>query len=226
MFKKSLFSCILALFIVPTAFADEALAEDPVAGGGDASAICYDCGYTNGISFTVSSVVNSTADKILLYGTYTVYELESKKDAINELNTAFSTLRSATSKYGVLTRSSVYTYSDWQYTNLYDGSLSVRLELTNHGAYETVQNIFYDNNFDIWTDIQVLNPGAIEKSAVADLKSQIADQKNVYEQILDYTLGRITGLSMYTSVDSSTFDSDTNTVDVTVWATISYDAQE
>jgi hypothetical protein len=227
--KKHLFLASLLTFLaIPTAFAGtggEMVTPTESALSADSS-MCYDCGYYGGISFSVSSVVSTNANKIYVYGTYTTYEGSSKKEVVQDLAAAFADLKAATTGYGVLTRSSLYTYSDWQYTNMYDGTLSVRLELSNHSALEEVEELFYEKNFDVWTDVQVTNIGSVEKSAIADLREMIAEQKEIYEELLGYDLGRIAGLSLYTTVDSTTYNPDTNTVEATVWATVSYQAQD
>jgi hypothetical protein len=224
MFKKFFLATALALFMVPTVFAGtggEMLTTTEVTAESSMMP-CYDCGYGSGISLNVSTVVSTEADHIYLYGSYNVYAVDSKKEAVQELASVFADLKAATGDYGILTRSSVYTYSNWEYTNLYDGSLSVRLELTDHSALNDVEDLFYEKNFDNWADIQVTDTNAVKRSAVTTLKSMIKEQKSIYEELLEYSLGRIAGLSIYTTVDSSTYDPETNLVDVTVWADVSY----
>lgn len=225
--KKLSVALLLSLSITPTAFGADAVitaeAKSEVAtlcGGG-----CVDpYYYSDTISLNVYTTVDVSADKIYVYGTYTVDNAETKLDAVNEMSTVYNDIKAKLSDYGTVRRTGVYSYADWEYTNLYDGSLSIKIDLSNKSKLEEVEESLYENGFDNWNEVIVLNTSSAEKLAVPTLKTLIQDKKENYEALLDYDLGSISGLSMYSWVDSTTYDADTNKVTLTVSADVSYRA--
>jgi len=217
--KKLSVAILLAFALVPNAFATTD-AEPMLCGGG-----CVDpYYYQDGISFNVSTTVEVSADKVYLYGTYTVDNAESKLEAVQEMSAVYKDIQTKMAEYGSVRRTGVYSYSDWEYTNLYDGSLSIKVDLTKKSKLDEAEELLYENGFDNWTEVVVLNTTSAEKLAVPTLKTLIAEKKANYEDLLDYTLGTVSGLSMYSWVDSTTYDATTNIVTLTVSADVSYRA--
>lgn len=195
-------------------------AEPALCGGG-----CVDpYYYQDGISFNISTTIDVSADKVYLYGTYTVDNMASKLEAVQEMSAVYKDIQAKMADYGTVRRTGVYSYADWEYTNLYDGSLSIKVDLTKKSKLEEAEELLYENGFDNWTEIVVLNTTSAEKLAVPTLKTLMAEKKANYEEMLDYALGAISGLSMYSWVDSTTYDVDTNKVTLTVSADVSYRA--
>lgn len=219
--------------LAPTAFADEltdTLVTDPVAtitttetspmlcGGG--------CGYWGGVYINVNTTISAEVDKVNLYANFYIDNAESKIDAIDQLTAAYKDIQSKLSKYGTVHRTSISNYADWEFTNLYDGSLSIKVTLFNNYQTEGVEELLYKNGFDNWREVTVLSATDAEKEAIPTLKGLIADKKEVYEELLGNSLGNISNVNVYSWPDATTFDPATNMVDVMVYADITYNTAQ
>lgn len=225
--------------LAPSAFADElvttdaaettvteeavtttdSIAIDPILCGGG-------CGYWGGVNINVSTVVSAEADQVNLYGNYYIDNASSKADAVDELSKAFKDIQAKLSKYGTVRRTSMSTYMDWQYTDMFDGNLSIKVTLNDNAQVDGVEDLLYKNGFDSWREVLVLDSSAAEKAAVSTLKTLIEAKKGVYEELLGSALGSVSGVSVYSWADSTTFDPVTNTVDVMVYADMTYNTAE
>jgi hypothetical protein len=235
--KKILTAILLSAILVPTAFAATEVKttsdSDPLTTVPAESSLPTLCGggcsdpysYGDMIYLDVYTTVDVKADKVNIYGTYYVDNTASKTDAIQDMRQAYTDLQTALKGYGTLHRTGIYTYADWEYTNLYDGNLSVKFELSNKSKLDEVTDLFYDADFDNWSEALVTDTSVAEKSVISTLKSLIKAKKENYESILDYTLGSIASLSIYSWADSTTYDQDTGLVTVTVSANLSYRAK-
>ncbi len=226
MIKKYLLALSLSLMLAPSAFADEvttteALVEETIVSE-DAMLCGGGCGYWGGIYINVSTLVTAEVDTVSLYGTYTIDNADSKTDAVDQLNAAYKDIQNTLSKYGVVRRAGVYSYADWEYTGMYDGSLSIKVTLNNNSQTEGVEDIMYKNGFDSWREITLVSNTAAEKSAITTLKELIAEKKEVYEELLENRLGSISNLNVYSWADSTSYNPETNMVDVMVSADLTY----
>ena len=238
MIKKYLLALSLSLMLAPSAFADELVttdaaaettvtevtattdvAVDPILCGGG-------CGYWGGVNINVSTVVSAEADQVNLYGSYYITSASSKADAVDELSKAFKDIQAKLSKYGTVRRTAMSTYASWQYTDTFDGSLSIKVTLNDNGQTEGVEELLYKNSFDSWREVLVRDTSAAEISAVSTLKALINSKKGVYEELLGTTLGSVSGVNVYSWPDGSTFNPTTNMVDVTVYADVTYNTQQ
>ncbi len=227
MFKKLTLTLLGIAMLTPSAFAEmvdttetavveEAIvSEDAILCGGG----CY---YNDGIYFNVTTTVVVEADKVYLYGDYTLDNAASKEAAVEEMAELYKDIRAQLSSYGTVTRTGVYTYSDWEYTNLYDGYLSIKVDLSNKGKVEEAENVLYKNGFSSWREVYVEDTVSGEMLAATTLKGLIADKKSVYEEILEYSLGEIGGLSIWSWADSNSYNAQNNTVNLSVWADVTY----
>ncbi len=232
MIKKYLIALSLSLLMAPAAFADELVTEDLVTTEEvmiteDSAMLCGGgCGYWGGIYINVNTTVSTEVDTVSLYGNLYIENAESKMDAVDELNAAYKNIQSTLSKYGTVNRTGVYTYSDWEYTGMYDGSLSIKVTLSNTAQTEGVEDLLYKNGFDSWREITVVSATGAEKEAVPTLKELIADKKEVYEELLESKLGSISNVNVYSWADSTSFDPATNMVDMFVYADVTYNTAQ
>ncbi|QQR55625.1 hypothetical protein IPG41_03675 [Candidatus Peregrinibacteria bacterium] len=232
MIKKYLIALMFSLMLAPAAFADEALTEtveavetvvvsentmvsEPMLCGGG-------CGYWGGVYINVFTTVSAEVDGVTLFGNYYLDNAESKEAAVEELDEVYNEIRSTLSKYGTVMRTGIYTYSDWEFTGMYDGNLSIRVDLNNPTQTEDIENILYRNGFENWREVKVSNLVAAEKAAVPTLKDLMAAKKEVYEEFLESGLGSIANLNIYSWADSTSYDPSTNMVDVMVYADVTY----
>jgi hypothetical protein len=231
MIKKYLLALSLSLMLAPSAFAEELaiseISETDAVAVEDSAMLCGGgCGYWGGVYINVSTTVSAEVDTVSLYGSYYIDNAESKTDAIDELSEVYKTVQSQLSKYGTVHRTGISTYSDWEYTNMYDGSISIKVTLFDSAQTEGVENIMYKNNFDAWREITVVSTTAAEKEAVPTLKGLIADKKEVYEELLENELGAISNVNVYSWADSYSFDPSTNMVNVMVYADVTYNTAQ
>lgn len=217
------------LLLAPSAFAEtveetteETMVEEVEITSEDAYLCGGGCYYDSGIYFSVNTTVEVEADKIYLYGSYVIENAESKKAAVAELAEVYQDIQTKLASYGTVRRTGVYSYTDWEYTNLYDGSLSIKVDLSNKSKVEDAEDVMYENGFDSWREVVVLDTVAGEKEGIATLKELIREKKDVYEEILEYTLGSISGLNIYSWTDASTYDPKTNMVNLSVYADVTY----
>lgn len=225
MLKKLAISLLGIFILAPSAFAGttEETTYEEVEITEDAAYLCGGgCYYDSGIYFSVNTTVEVEADKVYLYGSYTIENAESKKAAVEEMAALYKDIQSKLSEYGTVRRTGVYSYTDWEYTNLYDGSLSIKVDLTNKAKVEDAEDVMYENGFDSWREVVVLNTASGEKLAIPTLKELIQEKKEVYEGILDYSLGSISGLNVYSWTDGTTYNPKTNTVSLSVYADVTY----
>ncbi len=236
MIKKYLLALSLSLMLAPSAFADELLTTDAAATVEEAIVsedVAIDpilcgggCGYWGGVNVNVSTVVSAQAGKVNLYGSFYLDNASSKADAVDELSKAFKDIQAKLSKYGTVRRTGMSTYADWQYTDMFDGSLSIKVTLNDNAQVDGVEDLLYKNSFDSWREVTVLDSSAAEKAAVSTLKTLIEAKKGVYEELLGSDLGSVSGVSVYSWADSTTFNPVTNTVDVMVYADMTYNTAE
>lgn len=233
MLKKYFLALTLSLMIAPAAFADEVMTttsedeivettttvEDPILCGGG-------CGYWGGVYINVNTTVTAEVEGISLYGNFYVTGADSKIDAVDELNAAYKEIQSALTKYGVVNRTSIYTYSNWEYTNTFDGNMSIKVTLNNPTQVEGVEDVMYKHGFDSWREVTLVSSTDAEKSAVSTLKSLMADKKEVYEELLGSMLGSISNISIYSWADSTSYNADTNMVNVSVFADVTYNVNQ
>lgn len=223
MLRKLLITLLGIFILAPSAFAGEVETVEEVEMTEDSAYLCGGgCYYDSGIYFSVHTTIEVEADKVYLYGTYTVENAESKKAAVTEMASIYKDIQSKLSDYGTVRRTGVYSYTDWEYTNLYDGSLSIKVDLSSKSKVEDAEDVLYENGFDNWRDVVVLNTASGEKEATPTLKELIEEKKDVYEGILDYALGSISGLNVYSWTDGTTYDPKTNTVELSVYADVTY----
>lgn len=225
MFKKYFLALALSLMVAPAALAEELVIEDElttVTMAEDTMLCGGGCGYWGGVYINVYTTVSAEVDSVSLYANYYIDNAESKEDAVEELDAAFEDIKSTLTKYGTVVRTGVYTYTDWEYTGMYDGSLSVRVDLNNASQTEGVEDLLYANGFDSWREVTVTSLTSAEKTAVPTLKEMIADKKEVYEEFLESDLGSISSVNIYSWPDSTSFDPSTGMVDVFVYADVTY----
>lgn len=221
--------------LAPSAFADELVSTDEltvteteVVPVEDSATLCG-CGgggYWGGVYINVSTTVSAEVDTVSLYGSYYIDNADSKTDALDELTEVYKDIQSQLSKYGTVHRTGMSTYTDWEYTNMYDGSLSIKVTLFDSMQTEGVENILYKNSFDAWREVTVVSQTDAEKEAVPTLKGLIADKKEVYEELLGNELGSISNVNVYSWSDAYTFDAKTNTVDMMVYADVTYNTAQ
>ncbi len=219
MFKKLLLSlCVLSL-MAPAAFADTT--EDLTTVEED-SMLVPDYYGSTGTYFTISTTTEVSADAVYVYGSYVVDNAATRQEAVKEMRDAYRSLQSTLSGYGSLKRTSIYAYADWEYTNLYDASLSVRIKLNDTGDLTEVEDMMFEAGFDNWFEATVNDTTNAESAVAKTLTKLIEAKKKVYEEVLGYKLGSADGLSIYSWPDSSTFDEETGMVDMTVSASVWY----
>lgn len=228
MFKRTLLALSLGLFFAPSAFADEVLVTDEMPAeettvSADSAVLCG-CGGGSwgGVYVNVNTMVSAEVGTINLYGNFYVDNAETRLAAVQELNAAYRDIKETLSKYGTVRRTGIYTYSDWEYTNMFDGSISVKVVLDKASQVEAVENLLYENSFENWREVMLVSASATEKEAVSTLKDLLADKKSVYEELLSENLGAVSNVNVYNWVDSNSYDADTNEVDVTVYADVTY----
>lgn len=233
MLKKYILALSLSLVLAPAAFADEVVTSDALADETTAVEVTEDavlcgggCGYWGGVYINVNTVVSAEVDGISLYGNLYIDNSSSKTDAVDDLNAAYKKIQTALSKYGVVNRTGIYTYADWEYTNMFDGSLSIKVTLNNPTQVEGVENIMYEQGFDAWREVTVVSNTEAEKAAVPTLKGLISDKKEVYEELLGSMLGSVSNINIYSWADSTSYNATTNTVDVMVSADVTYNMAE
>lgn len=228
MIKKYLLALSLSLMLAPSAFADElVISETEVVPVEDSAMLCGGgCGYWGGVYINVSTTVSAEVDTVSLYGSYYLDNAETKTDAIDELAEVYKDIQAQLSKYGTVHRTGISTYTDWEYTNMYDGSLSIKVTLFDSVQTEGVENVLYKNGFDAWREITVVSSTDAEKEAVPTLKGLIADKKEVYEELLGNKLGAISNVNIYSWSDAYSFDPTTNMVNVMVYADVTYNTAE
>ena len=165
MIKKYLLALSLSLMLAPSAFADELViiedelteTETEVVTFEDTAMLCGGgCGYWGGVYINVNTTVSAEVDTVSLYGSYYLDNAESKTDAIDELSDVYKDIQAQLSKYGTVHRTGMSTYTDWEYTNMYDGSLSIKVTLFDSIQTEGVENILYKNSFDAWREVTVV----------------------------------------------------------------------
>ncbi len=219
MLKKILISLCVLTLMAPAAFAD--VTED-LTTVEEESMTTSDYYGMGGTYFTVSTTTEVEADAVYVYGSYMVDNATTRQEAIAEMRDAYRSLQSTLSSYGNLKRTSVYAYTDWEYTNLYDASLSVRIKLSDTSDLSEVEDLMFEAGFDNWFEAIVTDTTSAESSVAKTLTKLIEAKKKVYEEVLGYQLGTTDGLTIYSWPDSSTFEENTGTVDVTVSASVWY----
>jgi hypothetical protein len=228
MFKALSLVLLGIFFLTPTVSADTATSTETVDAieeemvSEDMPILCGGgCGYNPGIYISVNTNVVVEADKVYLHGSFTVDNAMSKKEAVQEMISIYKDMQSKLSEYGTVQRTGIYSYADWEYTNLYDGSLSIKVTLTKPSKVEMAENVMYENGFDSWREVMVSNVNG-EKKATPTLKELIKEKKGVYEDILEYSLGEISGLNIYSWADGTSYDPKTNMVNLFVNADVTY----
>lgn len=224
MLKKLLLSlCVLSL-MAPAAFADAT--EDLTTTVEEDSVLAPDYYYeTDGTYFTVSTTTEVEADAVYVYGSYVVENAATRREAILETRDAYKSLQSDLSGYGSLRRTGIYAYADWEYTNLYDASLSVRIKLSDPSDLTEVEDLMYEAGFDNWFEAIVEDTTSAESAVTSVLTKLIDAKKEVYEAVLGYKLGDADGLTIYSWPDSTSFNEATGMVDVMVSASVWYYAE-
>lgn len=220
MLKKLLLSFLVLTLMAPVALADTEMVE--LEASEEDSMLYPDYYGTESVYFNVSTTTSVEADKVYVYGTYTVDNARSRKDAVSELRTAYRTIQEVLANYGTVSRTSLYTYEDWEGTGMYDASLSIRLDLSDYTELTTVEDLLYDEGFDNWFEALVLDTTHAESKVTKTLNRLIEAKKEVYEEVLGYALGKVDGLTIYSWPDSTSFDESTGMVDVTVNASVWY----
>lgn len=227
MLKKLLITLSLCLLMAPAALAED-VAEESMTTEEAAPILCGGgCGdYWGGVYINVNTTVSAEVDTISLYASYAVDNGDSKVDTIDELNAAYKEMQSKLIKYGSVRRAGIYTYADWEYTNLYDGSISLKLTLNNNSQVEDVEDLMYRSGWDAWREMTMVSQTQAEMEAVPALKEMVQDKKEVYEEFLDSALGSISSINIYSWADTASYDVDSNTVILNVYADATYSTMQ
>lgn len=222
MLKKLTLSLLTLALLAPSAFADTVEELTIVEEESELCGCGGDYYGSNEVYFTVNTTTTVEADRVYMYGSYTVENASTRKEAVQELRDVYEAIQESVGDYGTVRRTSIYTYMDWEYTNLYDASLSIRVDLTDFESLTTVEDMLYEAGFDNWYEAVVMDTTAAEGKVAKAINTMIESKKEVYEEILGYQLGKVDGLSLYSWPDSSTFDSETGLVEVMVSASVWY----
>lgn len=226
-----LLTLCLSLFGASLAYAEETDGTEETEAISETEATCvdYGCGgggyYDPGMYLNVWTTVSAKATEVYFYASYEVSGQSSKTSATTKLQSEYVSIKNKLQSYGTVKRTGMYTYSDWYDPSKYAGSLSITVELNNVKDYAMVEDILYTESFSPWADIRVENLADAEADAAEELRDLLDQEEETYETILGYALGAISSLSLYSWVDSTSFDAETRMVDVTVSADAWYYAE-
>lgn len=192
--------------------------------------IDYGCGgggyWGSGIYISASATESVKATEIYFYASYEITGQSSKTAATTKLQSEYVNIKNKLEEYGTVKRTGMYTYTDWYDPSKTAGSLSVSVQLDNVTDYSAVEDLLYTEGFSPWADIRVKSLADVEASVAAELRELLDQKEETYSTILGYALGSISSLSLYSWVDSYTFDAETGMVDVTVTADAWYYSAE
>ncbi len=221
------FALMLALNV--SAFADSVDTNAAkLAGGGG---MCYGCGGGSQIDVTASKTVYAQPDGMTINADYYISAKESSEEQTRaELNKKIEDIQTTLrGKASVKTTQFNVWPENWgDGIERFTGNVSFLItptEITFTGDIKeklTAQGIF-----NVWMNPTFSdNMASAESEAIPELKAALKARKGIYEELFEITLDKFFSVNIWSWADQWTYDAETNTVAVTVNASIMYYAPE